>query len=241
MASTSTRAVMTSETEIWSNSMAACTSSDWSSSSTCSSSAVSMMLCSSSTASSSSASASLLRGSVMRVMSFTTSQTRGKSRIVRMRTGTATPSAWRVAFSLATIFGMVSPKMMIVRVMAAVAIQTFLSLPVSAITRTEPRDEAAMFTRLLPMRIAERALSKDSVIFSAMPARLEPSSRRRSRRSVLQEESAISDPEKNAERITQSTRPAIRKGMLMRPRLPSLREAAQSAASGCGCAPSRPR
>ena len=81
------------------------------------------------------------------------------------------------------IFGIVSPKMMMVTVSSTVPIQVYLSLPESRITNTETRDEAPMFTRLLPMRMALRALSKCLRIQTATAARFEPSSRRFSSRS----------------------------------------------------------
>ena len=103
---------------------------------------------------------------------------------------------------------MVSPKMMITTVMMTVPSHTFSVLPVSFTTSTVMREEAAMFTRLLPMRMAPRASSKRSAIFAATPARLEPSSRRCSSRRLEQEEKAISEPEKKPERITQARIPS---------------------------------
>ena len=83
MASTSTRAVMTSMAEISEKSMAERSSSDWSSSRTSSSSAVSMIDCSSSTASSASSSCSPFMPRVSSAISFTTSQTTGFRAISR--------------------------------------------------------------------------------------------------------------------------------------------------------------
>ena len=88
-----------------------------------------------------------------------------------------------MAFCLAQIFGMVSPKMMMTMVSTSVPTHIKRSLPVSRITSTDTRDDAPMFTRLLPIRMALRALSKCSRIFTAAPARFEPSSRRFSMRS----------------------------------------------------------
>ena len=93
-----------------------------------------------------------------------------------------------LAAFLAVIFGMVSPKMMTSTVRITVAAQAYSSLPRSRMTSTEPSAEAAILARLLPMRMAESASSKRSVIFTAAPARGEPSSRKFSRRTVLHEE-----------------------------------------------------
>ena len=188
-ATMSTREVMTSLALISSKSSAACSSSLRSSSSTSSSSAVSMMLCSSSTAASPSSSASSPRsGAVSRWTRETTSQVRGFSTTLSARTAGATASERRFAFFLATILGIVSPKTMTSSVITAVAIQVLLSLPKRSTMSTDESDEAAILTRLLPIRIALRVSSKCSTILSAMPARLSPPSRRLSRRTVLQEE-----------------------------------------------------
>ena len=92
-----------------------------------------------------------------------------------------------VAFFFALIFGIVSPNMMTSTVMTAVDTQASRSLR-TIITAIDPMEDAAMLTRLLPIRIALSASSKRPVIFSAVPARFEPSSRMFSSRSSLQEE-----------------------------------------------------
>ena len=65
-----------------------------------------------------------------------------------------------VAFFLVVILGMVSPKMITATVIMAVAIQVCLSFPAIRMTATVPREEQAMLTRLLPIRMAPRASSK---------------------------------------------------------------------------------
>ena len=126
--------------------------------------------------------------------------------MVRKRTGPAKARARRLAFFFATILGMVSPKMMTLTVTMTVAIQVSSS-PKAVMAMTEPREEMAMFTKLLPMRMAERASSNWSMMRTARAASLEPSSAWFSRRMRLAEEKAISDPEKKAERARQITAP----------------------------------
>ena len=102
----------------------------------------------------------------------------------------------RFALFFAIIFGIVSPKMMTSTVMTTVDTQAYLSSPAISITSTEPIDDAAMFTRLLPMSIAESVSSKRSIILTAIAALFEPPSRALSRRRRLQLDYALSDDEK---------------------------------------------
>ena len=76
----------------------------------------------------------------------------------------------RFAFFFATIFGIVSPKMMTSTVVMTVESQVQLS-PAMSMTTTEAMDEVAMFTRLLPMSIAESESSNLSMTLSAILAR----------------------------------------------------------------------
>ena len=95
-----------------------------------------------------------------------------------------------------------------------------------SITSTDASEEAPMFARLLPMSMALRASSKCSVILTASPAFLEPSSRAFSRRSTLQEEYAISDAEQKFERHRHRKMPMEIRTIFTAPhRLPLLPEA----------------
>lgn len=105
----------------------------------------------------------------------------------------------RFAFFFATIFGIVSPKMMTSTVVMTVESQVQLS-PAMSMTTTEAMDEVAMFTRLLPMSIAESESSNLSMTLSAILAPRFPPSAADSRRMRLAEEKHISDAEKKAER-----------------------------------------
>ena len=102
----------------------------------------------------------------------------------------------RFALVLAIIFGIVSPKITISTVMTTVDTHAYLSSPATRMTSTEPIDEAAMLTKLLPMRIAESVSSKRLIILTAIAAFLEPPSLALSRRIRLQLEYAISEEEK---------------------------------------------
>ena len=65
-----------------------------------------------------------------------------------------------VAFLFAVILGIVSPKIITTIVRMRVPTHDHLSVPNAVITRTETREEAAMFTRLFPMRIVDSMSSK---------------------------------------------------------------------------------
>ena len=62
--------------------------------------------------------------------------------------------------------------------------------------------EAAMFARLLPIRMAESAVVKSSLILYASAAEELPASAAFLRRILFEALKEISDAEKNAERIT---------------------------------------
>ena len=95
--------------------------------------------------------------------------------------------AYRVAFCFAMIFGMVSPKITTMMVIRIVDSQV-KDAPSSRSTRMELSDEAAMLTRLFPIRIVDRESSNFSASFSARAALLSPSSAKFSRRIWLHEE-----------------------------------------------------
>ena len=95
--------------------------------------------------------------------------------------------AYRVAFCFAMIFGMVSPKITTMTVIRTVDSQVNED-PNRFNTRMELRDDAAILTRLFPIRIVDRESSNRSASFSARAALLFPSSAKFSRRIWLQEE-----------------------------------------------------
>ena len=113
-----------------------------------------------------------------------------------------------MAFFLAMILGMVSPK--IITAMVSTTVDTHVQLsPMSFTTMREPSEEVAMFTRLLPTRMADRVLSNFSMIRRASLALEDPDSAAFSSRSLLAEEKVISDAEKKADRATQMTMATI--------------------------------
>ena len=62
-------------------------------------------------------------------------------------------------------------------------------------------DAAAMFTTLLPIRIVDRALSKSSMMDNTLAALLLPVLAMFFKRILLQEDSAVSEEEKKADKI----------------------------------------
>ena len=218
----STRAVMASLALMSEKSSAERSSSLRSSSSTSSSSAVSMIDCSSCEAASSGSPSpvSPCRGRVMRCTSPTTSQMTGYRMTDSARMTYALRRAMPLAFCLATIFGIVSPKMMTSSVSTTVDTHVHCS-PTSRMTITEPSDDAAMLTRLLPMRMALRVRSKWSRMPTAVFARRLPSSAAFSSRRRLADEYDISDAEKNADSAMSTTSATKYHTMLMPSRPPS--------------------
>ena len=94
--------------------------------------------------------------------------------------------------------------MMTAAVTITVESQAYFS-PNATMAITLPREDRAMLTKLLPIRIALSASSKRSRIFTASAAPALPLSARFSSRIRLAELSAISAPEKNAERTMHAT------------------------------------
>ena len=216
MACMSTRLVMHSCAAASEKSRAFCIISERSSSSTPSSSAVSIMSENSSTASSgSSSSASGFTFFVRIPMSRVTTKMSGRNTIFRNETVPAASRAKRLAFFLAVILGMVSPRMMTSTVTTAVATQVYLSFPQRTITSTEEREEQAMFTRLLPIRMALKESSKLRMISSTLPAFRSPSALICSMRSSFTEEKLISEAEKNAEHTMHRMMPVMRRTAVM--------------------------
>lgn len=123
---------------------------------------------------------------------------------------------------MALIFGIVSPKIMTSTVRIIVASHAYSSPPVTSMTATEASDDAPILARLLPIRIALSASSKCSVIYTAIFARFEPSSRAFSRRMTLHDENAISDAEQKLDRHRHRKMPANTRTVLIVPRPPSL-------------------
>ncbi len=157
-ADTSTRAVITSLTQTSINSKAFCINSERVSLSTLSSSATSRMDCNSSTALPSSSNFSPLKGKVIILDRPIIRRTMGVRTKIRPRTAGCNTNTRRLAFFLATILGMVSPKIMTAMVSRAVPAQVHWA-PMKVMTSTEAMEELAMFTRLLPMRMVDRAFS----------------------------------------------------------------------------------
>ena len=117
----------------------------------------------------------------------TTIKVTGLRMIISAMMGYAKESENLVAFFLAVILGMVSPKMMTATVIAAVDTQVYFS-PSASMTATDPMEDAAMLTRLLPTRMVDSASSNLLAIQTASPAFLFPLSRSCSKRTLLQAE-----------------------------------------------------
>ena len=158
-----------------------------------------------------------------RLTPATTTRVTGLKSAISTRTGRENISVSRVALREARILGIVSPKMITSSVTISVASQVYPTA-FSLNTSTEASADEAIFTRLFPTRMVLSARSKRSWIHSASAARLLPSSFSCSRRTLLQELSAISDALKKAEKATQSRMAAarIQIGVIpSRPPLPS--------------------
>ena len=122
----------------------------------------------------------------------------GVSIVMQTESGAAISIEKLSAFSLARLFGSISPKISTSTVMTRVAAAT-LPLPNCSVKSTVASDEAEMFTTLLPMSIAVSALSKFSVIFSAFCALLLPEVARFLRRMWFAAEKAVSVAEHTAD------------------------------------------
>ena len=118
-----------------------------------------------------------------------------------MRVGMAIKLTTLSAFCFAKTLGRISPKIRITtvtRIVAMVDARPTLSLK-RFITIRVVQVETAMFARLLPISIAERAMVNFSVMSYAILAVLLPPSAARRRRILFAELKAISDAEKYAE------------------------------------------
>ena len=129
--------------------------------------------------------------------------------IVRIFVGYANSRTAESALFRAIIFGTISPKIRIMNVMTTVEITeatpslfTDLIEIRSCIVTTVAAVDAAMFARLLPIRIAESAVVKSSLILYARAADLLPASAAFFRRILFDALNEISDAEKKAERTT---------------------------------------
>ena len=107
----------------------------------------------------------------------------------------ASVSAW----SVAKVFGDISPKIRIRTVKIPVATPA-PTLPNSRSARVVAMLDAERFTMLLPINMALSILPESSVIFRARAARLFPSSASVSMRMRLKVVREVSAEEKNAER-----------------------------------------
>ena len=103
------------------------------------------------------------------------------------------------ALMVAMVFGVTSPKMRIKNVSIPVAIPEPISPQIST-ANIVARDDAKIFTMLLPMRMAESILPLSLVTFITLAARLSPFSAKFFIRILFTVTRAVSDDEKNADK-----------------------------------------
>ena len=99
---------------------------------------------------------------------------------------------------MALVFGVISPKIRTNSVRIPVPTPTYMS-PKARVTRIVARDEAEIFTILLPIRIALNIFGWLSSTFIKVWALLKPASARFLTRILLTAIIAVSDDEKNAD------------------------------------------
>ena len=133
-----------------------------------------------------------------------TTATAGERTIIKMRTGIAIHMTTVSACCLHKSFGTISPKIKTITVIITVArVEAIASPPLtpdsSAMAIEVAAVDAAIFARLLPISIAERAMVKCSLILFASLAVLEPASPALRRRILLAALKDISLPEKKAD------------------------------------------
>ena len=116
-----------------------------------------------------------------------------------MLRGAAVARLMLSAFSFAKLFGRISPNVSTRTVVTAVAMAGPL-VPNSAVATVVAMAVEAMFTTLLPIRMADSVRSKSSARRSTAEALRSPSSAFVFSRTRLTEESAVSLAEKNAEK-----------------------------------------
>ncbi len=196
--------VTISDTLMSENSSVSCSRSDFSLSITPSSSICSMMVVSSSTVILSSS--SFFHLAEKTPTTATTILMTGDRRIISALTGREANSANSKGIFLAMILGLISPKIRITTVMKRVAGRVAFS-PTKPMTITVEMEVAAMFTRLLPIRMVDRVLSKFSTMYTARRAGKLPSSALFFSLLCLTEEKAISGAEKKAENTMHTTMP----------------------------------
>ena len=102
---------------------------------------------------------------------------------------------------VAEVFGVISPKIRIKKVIIPVAAPT-ISFPNSLDDKRVVKEEAYIFTMLFPIRIAPSILPGSPVTFRTMAARESPASANVLMRILFTVVRAVSDDEKNAERAT---------------------------------------
>ena len=107
--------------------------------------------------------------------------------------------------SLARPLGVISPKISTMTVSATVEAVGPYTGPSRLEKNTVPRDAAAMFTMLLPMRMVLSSRSNFSARFRALPAGLSPASDRERSRIRFSDAKAVSDAEKNTDIATNAT------------------------------------
>ena len=115
--------------------------------------------------------------------------------------------------SVATVLGVISPKMRISRVSTPVAIPA-KRLPNTSVTSTVTMEEADRFTTLLPIRMALNMRAWFSPNFITYPACLSPASARLRIRILLTVVNAVSEEEKKADsakriKITNNRMPTV--------------------------------
>ncbi|MPN16927.1 hypothetical protein SDC9_164275 [bioreactor metagenome] len=104
------------------------------------------------------------------------------------------------------ILGVISPKVSITTVMIKVA-AIVPDSPIKPMAITVEIEDAAIFTRLLPISIVDKASSKCSVMYKAIFALDFPAWDAFFNLALFTEAKAISDPEKKAESMIKRTMP----------------------------------
>lgn len=134
--------------------------------------------------------------------------TNGVRMVMRILTGLEKNIAIFSAYCVANDFGVISPKTMMTTDRIEVAIPVAL-MPYFSMAMTVAREEAEIFTILLPMSRALMSLEGFSTSFRALFALLCPSSAKCLNLSRLAAVNAVSAEEKKADKITRITNKII--------------------------------
>ena len=133
-------------------------------------------------------------------------QLRGRSIHIKSLSSGAENLAKPSGASLATLLGVISPKMSTTMVTTMVEIDAPLSGSLSSwMNMTVPMEDVAMFTMLLPMSRVESSLSKSEASLRTSAARLSPRSASAFSLARFRDENAVSVAEKYAENVTRTT------------------------------------